>query len=82
MLHNPKSSQSFAVRLTRRLTALIRQSDGHEVLTQLAPDCALLIVPEPDSIGLVKVSDVQGQEYRLFLVDVEAHAEHLVIQAA
>ena len=82
MLGNLTLSQSFAVRLTRSLTALIRQPDGHEVLTQLAPGVVVFVVPVPDSVGLVTVTDAQGQEYRLFLVDVETYGERLVIQAA
>ena len=82
MLSNPTLSQSFAVRLTRSLTAVIRQPSGREVLTQLAPGLVVLVVPEPDSIGLVRVRDAQRQEYRVFLVDVKARGERLVIQAA
>lgn len=78
----PRSPQSFAVRLTRSLTALIRQPDGHEVLTQLAPGFVVLVVADPDSIGLVTVRDAQGQEYRLFLIDVKARGERLIVQAA
>lgn len=82
MLSNSRSSQSFAVRLTRSLPAIIRQPDGHQVLTQLASGFVVLVAPDPDSIGLVTVRDAQGQEYRLFLVDVEARGERLVLQAA
>ena len=82
MLKNLILSQSFAVRLARRLTALIGQPNGREILTQLAPNFVVLGVPEPDSIGLVTVTDAQGQQYRVFLVDVEANGERLAIQAA
>ena len=82
MANSRRSSQSFTVRLTRCLAALVRQPDGRELLTHLAPDLVLFVTSEIDSVGLVTVRDEFGQEYRLFLVDVEVHSERLALQAA
>lgn len=60
----------------------MRQPDGRELFTRLAPDLVLFVTSEIDSVGLVTVADTLGQEYRLFFVDVEAHSERLVVQAA